>query len=70
MIPCDDAHPNQNQFDCREGRGTAVASSFLHDASSGTPVFVCSLDAEKCFDTIWHQGLFTNSGAKSPLPTA
>ena len=23
-----------------------------------SPLYVCSLDAEKCFDSIWHDGLF------------
>ena len=69
LIPDDAAHPNQ--FGFREGRGTAVASSFLFDvcsyfSSAGTPVFVCSLDAEKCFDTIWHQGLFYKLWSKIP----
>ena len=25
---------------------------------TNTNMFVCSLDAEKCFDSIWHDGLF------------
>merc|ERR1711888_234845 len=24
----------------------------------GSPLYVCCLDAEKCFDSIWHSGLF------------
>ena len=27
-------------------------------ALQGSNVFICSLDAEKCFDSIWHKGLF------------
>ena len=25
---------------------------------NGSPVFLCTLDAERCFDSIWHDGLF------------
>ena len=50
------------QFGFKEGRGTAFISSTLHDCSAyykakGSPFFLCSLDAEKCFDSIWHDAL-------------
>ena len=40
-----------------------MACAFLHDVittfnEGNSPIFTCSLDAEKCFDTIWHTGLF------------
>jgi hypothetical protein len=40
-----------------------MACSYLNDLiayynSQCSPVYVCSLDAEKCFDKIWHDGLF------------
>ena len=61
IMPSDGAHANQ--FGFRPGRGTAMACSFLNDLLqycqfNESPVFLCSLDAEKCFDTIWHDGLF------------
>ena len=50
------------QFGFRKGRGTMFATSLLNDISSytmaqGSPLYICSLDAEKCFDSIWHPGL-------------
>ena len=53
----------KTQFGFREGMGIDMACSFMHDVvkyfnSNGSPVFSCSLDAEKCFDRIWHSGLF------------
>ena len=61
LIP--DDHIHTCQFGFRQNRGTAIATSYMFDtfkyfSSKGSPVFVCSLDAEKCFDTIWHHGLF------------
>ena len=54
---------SKTQFGFRSGRGTSFACNLLSDVTqyfhnSGSPVFVCSLDAEKCFDRIWHDGLF------------
>ena len=51
-----------NQYGFRQGRSTSMPSSFLHDVtayfkSQKTPLHVSSLDAEKCFDRIWHPGL-------------
>lgn len=56
-IPCD------TQFGFRRGRSTSQPTSFLSDLISvatarGSPVYVGTLDAEKCFDAIWHAGLF------------
>ena len=61
ILPPDGAH--ENQFGFRTGRGTAMACSFLNDLMqycrfNGSPMSICSLDAEKCFDTIWDDGLF------------
>ena len=50
------------QFGFREGRGTTFVTSLIHDCATfynekNTPLFLCSLDAERCFDSIWHDGL-------------
>jgi hypothetical protein len=51
------------QFGFKESRSTNLACSLLNDIMCYTkernsPLYVCSLDAEKCFDRIWHNGLF------------
>ena len=61
LMPEDTA--SENQFGFRKDRGTACAISLLNDTAAytktrGSPLYVCSLDAEKCFDSIWHSGLF------------
>ena len=61
MMPEDKAH--DNQFGFRKGRGTSFACVLLNDIMSSiqhasSPLHICSLDAEKCFDSIWHDGLF------------
>jgi exonuclease III len=61
MMPQDQAH--DNQFGFRHGRGTSFACVLLNDImayckNSLSPLYICSLDAEKCFDSIWHEGLF------------
>ena len=60
-MPEDNA--NRNQYGFRKGRGTMFATSLLKDIASYTiannsALYVCSLDAEKYFDSIWHSGLF------------
>ncbi len=50
---------SSSQFGFRSGRGTSMACSLFNDISSyfnarNSPLYVCSLDAEKCFDTLWH----------------
>jgi hypothetical protein len=61
MLPDDDV--SDSQFGFRKGRGTSFGCSLLNDImaefkASKSPVFLCSLDAEKCFDSIWHDALF------------
>ena len=61
MIPVTDI--SDVQFGFRENRGTNFACTFLNDIASycklrNTPLFVAALDAEKCFDSIYHISLF------------
>ena len=65
IIPDDNA--SETQFGFRSKRGTAFGCRLLNDIvhyqnSKGSPVYVCSLDAEKCFDRIWHSGLLQTVG--------
>ena len=62
-----------SQFGFRKGRGTSQACSFVNDLSKccndkGSPLHICTQDAEKCFDKIWHSGLFYK--LKPVLPAA
>ena len=61
LIP--QADISENQFGFREGRGTSFGCRFMSDIISyykhqGSPIYICSLDAEKCFDSICHTSLF------------
>ena len=61
----------KNQFGFRKGRGTAFACTMVNDVKeyfrkTSSPLFVCSLDAEKCFDSICHVSLFMKLRAKIP----
>ena len=61
LLPEDTAA--DTQFGFRKGRGTTTAVSLAHDAvkymnNNGSTVYVCSLDAHKCFDSIRHNRLF------------
>ena len=54
---------SRNQLGFRADRGASFGISFLRDIvevfkQDKSPVFVCSLDAQKCVDSIWHDGLF------------
>ena len=60
MLPKDNVA--DTQFGFRQGRGTSMACSLLNDTlcyskGNDTPIYLCAMDAEKCFDKIWHSGL-------------
>lgn len=55
-------------------KGTDLACSFLSDVmyytnEGNSPLYVCSLDAKKCFDRIWHVGLFYKLLKTATLPS-
>ena len=55
-----------NQFDFRAHKGVSHGLSLLNDlmcfsADHRFNMFICSLDAEQYFDSIWHDGLSINS---------
>ena len=54
---------SNTQFGFRKKMGTAFGCNLLSDVLSyfkyqNSPVYLCSLDAEKCFDNICHKSLF------------
>jgi len=58
-----DVHLCNNQFGFRADYGVSHGLNLLNDlmcfcAHKNSNMYVCSLDAEKCFDSIWHAGLF------------
>lgn len=62
MVPEQDGHVSETQYGFRAGKDTVAACSFLNDLmyyfkDQSSPLYICSLDAEKCFDRIWHAGL-------------
>lgn len=63
MLLLPDVDISGSQFGFREGRGTSMACNLLNDVicysnQQCTPLFVASLDAEKCFDSVCHTSLF------------
>jgi len=61
-----------SQFGFKKGNGVEFGCALLHDVAAisndgKSPIFVCSLDAEKCFDSIWHEGLFFKLWDKIPI---
>ena len=51
-----------NQYEYQAGKGTEFCCAFLNDCvayfnEGDSPVYTCTLDAVKCFDNIWHEGL-------------
>ena len=66
-----DVDLNSNQFGFRKGCGTSFGIGLLNDLlchykHSKSPMYICSLDAEKCFDSLWHDGLFYKLQAYFP----
>ena len=68
MLPKDDSCPSQFSF--RDNRGTTFAAALFNDVTSyfrhRGSVYTCSLDAEKCFDSIWHSALLYKLRDKIP----
>ncbi len=70
MMPPDQA--NEIQYGFRSCRSTTAACATLNDTARfynnrGSPVFTAALDAQKCFDCIWHTGLFYKLKNNMPL---
>ena len=63
---------SDTQFGYRPGRGANFAVTLVHDVSqifvqNGSPVYIATLDAEKCFDSVWHKGIFYKLKDALPL---
>ena len=70
IMPKDELY--DTQFGFRESRGTSMPCVLINDIASyfndrGSPLYICSLDAEKCFDSIWHGALLYKLWEKLPL---
>jgi len=63
LIVCPrDISISNNRFGFRSDFGVYNGTSLLNDLLcnskyTGSSMFICSLDAKKCFDSIWHDGL-------------
>ena len=71
IIPMDNV--SNSRFGYRAGRGTSLACDLLSDVArcfkdSGSPVYLCSLYAEKCFDNLWHNALLYNLWGVLSIP--
>lgn len=69
LLPKDNV--SNTQFGFRKGRGTSFACTMFNDIKSyfeykKSPLYACSLDAEKCFDSICHKSLFFKLWGKIP----
>ena len=56
IMPKDELY--NTHFGFRESRGTSMPCVLINDIASyfndrGSPLYICSLDAEKCLDSIW-----------------
>ena len=61
LVPQDNV--GDTQFGYRKTRSTEFGCVYLNDIisvfnESGSSVFVCGLNANKCFNSVWHDGLF------------
>ena len=68
---CSDHTPHPCQFGFTEYRGTNTAVTLAHDVAAycharGSPIYLCSLDAEGAFDGIPHCILFLKAAAALP----
>ena len=65
---CQQHQPHPAQFGFATDRGTDMAIALAHDVSEhfnrrGSPVFICSLDAQGAFDHIPHSVIFSRRSA-------
>ena len=71
IMPKDEFY--DTQFGFRESRDTSMPCVLINDIASyfndrgSSNLYICSLDAEKCFDSIWHDALLYNLWEKLPL---
>ena len=61
----------RNQFGFRSGFSVSNGLSLLNDLMcyskhNKSNMYICTLDAEKCFDSIWHEELFYKIYGKIP----
>ena len=68
---CSDHEMHPCQFGFVNHRGTNTAISLAHDVSAyclsrGSPIYICSLDAEGAFDAIPHEVLFSKAAPILP----
>jgi hypothetical protein len=66
-----DSKISDTQFGFQRGRGTSFVTCMLNDSiqyfnANGSAIYAAALDAEKCFDSIWHLGLFYKLWDKIP----
>ena len=64
---------SSSQFGFREGIGVDMAGAAINDIirlfnGKRSPVLLTALDAHKCFDSIWTQGLFYKLSSYLPRP--
>ena len=72
IIVPDDVPLCSNQFGFRPNYGVSHGLTLINDLicynnHNKSNMFLCSLDAEKCFDSIWHNGLFYKLKCVLPL---
>ena len=62
---------SENQYGYQKGKGADFCSAMICDLlsifnSSDSSIYMCSLDVEKCFDSIWHDELMYKLFPKMP----
>ena len=62
MLLIPDSAIRKTQFGFRASQRTFLGRALLNDViayfeEQSSLVYICTLDAEKCFDSVWHHGL-------------
>ena len=63
---------SNTQFGFRATRGTSLGCALINDViayfqEQSSPVYICMLDAEKCFDSVRHDGLLYKLQSVLPI---